>query len=454
MAKDSISLLELCQRIKEELANGFGWDRIWIRAEISSYNVSRGHRYLQLVEEEQGRLNAKISANIWANTFQALNFRFRSKLEDYLQPGTKVLLLVRVDYHEVYGLKLNVDDIDPAYTLGEMARRKEAVIEKIKAKGWDKRNKKKPFPLVPQKIALIASSRSAGYADFMAQLKENSMSYAFEIELFESGVQGERAQKELVEAFDQVDPWGFDVLVLIRGGGSQIDLDVFNSEAVCEAIAYSGMPVLTGLGHETDLLLADVVAFKSFKTPTAVASFLYEQLYDFEQKIDFVYRQILDKVNERVGDLGVQEKAQKERFSRYIPSVMTAKMEELRTFAAQLNQATRERFLSESNNRLKAIGSLKQAKRRILTSDRNVISTRLKRALENKIDKEEQKRIHFEKSIAYLSPQKVLERGYSITTFAKGLVAKNNLPKKGDELRTIFAGGKVVSIFKATENED
>lgn len=265
----------------------------WVTAEISEKKVNvSGHCYLELVEK--GGANhvpkAKASAVIWRSQYAMIASYFRSTTGQELQAGMKVLVKVVVSYHALYGLSLQITDIDPAYTLGDMERQRLETIQKLHEDGVYDMNRELPLPCVMQRIAVVSSPRAAGYQDFMRELSAGT--YRFEVTLFEAFMQGNGAEDSIVEALSRAAERyeEFDVLVVIRGGGSQSDLGCFNSYRLCSYLAQFPLPVLTGIGHDKDQSVADLVAAVVLKTPTAVAVSLKDRMEQFEGELDASYR--------------------------------------------------------------------------------------------------------------------------------------------------------------------
>lgn len=265
----------------------------WVTAEISEKKVNvSGHCYLELVEK--GGANhvpkAKALAVIWRSQYAMIASYFRSATGQELQTGMKVLVKVVVSYHALYGLSLQITDIDPTYTLGDMERQRLETIQKLQEDGVYDMNRELPLPCVMQRIAVVSSPRAAGYQDFMRELSAGT--YRFEVTLFEAFMQGNGAEDSIVEALSRAAERyeEFDVLVVIRGGGSQSDLGCFNSYRLCSYLAQFPLPVLTGIGHDKDQSVADLVAAVVLKTPTAVAVSLKDRMEQFEAELDASYR--------------------------------------------------------------------------------------------------------------------------------------------------------------------
>ena len=287
-----LSLFQLNSLIKEQLEDNLQTS-YWVIAEISGMQVNqKGHCYMELVEKEGNYVQAKLRANIWSYTYRTISSQFRQVTGSNLSIGLKGLFNVKVNFHEVYGLSLTVNDIDPNFTLGERSRQREETIQKLDQEGLLKLNKELVLPVVPQRIAIISSATAAGYEDFVNQLNRNERGIDFSQTLFHSVMQGNEAPTSIAQSIAQVKERvsEFDVLVVIRGGGSKTDLDAFDDYNMCKALANASIPVITGIGHERDESVADLVAHIPLKTPTAVAEFLIAGAAQFEDRLnEFLY---------------------------------------------------------------------------------------------------------------------------------------------------------------------
>jgi exodeoxyribonuclease VII large subunit len=262
-------------------------DRFWMVGEIAQMSNSRGHYYIELVQKENGMVAAKGSARIWQDSARRILGAFTDATGQTLGSGMNAMMLVTASLHVVYGLSFTVHAVNSEFTLGEMARQKREVITRLTKEGLIDRNKELEFPLAPQRIAVISSQTAAGYGDFEHQLQLNAMGYCFAHTLFEALMQGDQSERSLIAAISQAraQSFGFDVLVVIRGGGSKIDLNCFDSYLVARELATFPLPVITGIGHERDESVVDMVAHQRCKTPTAVAEFLIRCAQEFEEDL-------------------------------------------------------------------------------------------------------------------------------------------------------------------------
>ncbi|HEX8947466.1 MAG TPA: exodeoxyribonuclease VII large subunit [Dissulfurispiraceae bacterium] len=404
--RQAYSLYELNTLIKSALHRAFP-EAYWVTAEIAECKCNqRGHCYLELVEKADDKTVAQVKANIWAYEYRKLSQKFQAASGETLNPGMKIMLLVSVTFHEVYGLSLNVKDIDPTYTLGEMARKRKEIIERLRKEGIMDLNKSLSLPLVPQKIAVISSPTAAGYGDFFDQLGGNPYGYAFAHVLFPALMQGQEAEKSILAALERIGRCAhlFDVAVIIRGGGSVVDLSCFDSYALASCIARFPIPVITGIGHEKDDTIADMVAHTRMKTPTAVAEFLISGLMSFEETL----MDIRDRVRTRV------ERALKD--------------EHYRLHAVARRLAFVPAVVASLHNRLIALrGDLKGHVRQL-------------------IQKEDGRLGRMEQAVKLLDPENVLRRGYSITRCNGKVLKDASKVKKGAVLATRLHKGTVTSI--------
>ena len=278
-----ITLRELQRRVKSVLEGSFALP-LWVSAEISDIKVNySGHCYLELVEKaekggDNGVPTAQARAVIWKSHFPRIAAYFEAETGQRLAPGLKILAKVLVSYHELYGFSLQITDVDPSFTLGDLERQRQQTIAQLQQDGVWEMNRGVPMPTVVQRVAVVSSAQAAGYQDFCKELAKSP--YRFEVELFDAFMQGEAAEGSIIDALcrvaDRLEE--FDAVVIIRGGGSRSDLNCFNAYRICSYVAQFPLPVITGIGHDKDTSVADMVAHTALKTPTAVAGWLVERM--------------------------------------------------------------------------------------------------------------------------------------------------------------------------------
>lgn len=283
-SRKTITLSQLQRQVKQTLTEQFALP-VWVSAEISELKVNyAGHCYLELIEkgEDDAIPKAQARATIWRNRYPHLSSYFEAETGQPLTAGIRILAQVLVAYHELYGFSLQINDIDPAFTLGEMERQKNATIRRLQEEGVWEMNRSVELPAVVQRLAVISSAKAAGFQDFTNELKKSR--YAFHTTLFEAVMQGQSAEESIIDALGRVADRmeQFDAVVIVRGGGSQSDLSCFNAYRLSNHVAQFPLPVLTGIGHDKDQSVVDMVAASPHKTPTAVAAWLVERMADLE----------------------------------------------------------------------------------------------------------------------------------------------------------------------------
>ncbi len=398
---EHLSLVELNQLVKQALSAHLQ-PTYWVVAEIGELRVAQnGHCYLDLVEKGDSKLLAKVRATIWSYTFRNLQGWFESITGEALRPGLKILAQVEVKFHELYGLSFNVKDIDAQYTLGERARRRQQVIQQLRGDGVYEMNKSLPLPLVPQRIAVISSPTAAGLGDFMDQLNGNRAGYRFDVQLFKASMQGDAAEASIVEALVEVyacleDSPCFDLVVIIRGGGAQVDLDCFDTYGLASHVAQFPIPVVTGIGHERDETITDLVAHTKMKTPTAVAEFLINGLAAYEDQIDGYLQRIVGRAEQQLRD----SNHRLERFATTLKYATDAHLRQqdqrLRQYQEQLRYAAQNQW---------------QRQHEKLTRWQATLRTQA----HYQVQQQEQRLRTQEKVVRLLDPAQVLKRGFTRT---------------------------------------
>ena len=335
---------------------------VWVTAELAQANESRGHLWLTLVEKraEGDDIISQLDAVVWASALKAIRKQHGTKvIRGLFQEGMQVRLRVTASFHERYGLKLVVEDVDPAHTIGELERRRQEVLERLRAEGVLARQTARHLRAAAQRIALISSETAAGLADFREQLATNAYGYAFTTQLYAAAMQGAETGREVMSRLRQINRRAddYDAVVLIRGGGGRTDLAAFDDEGLCRAIADCPLPVIVGIGHETDETLADRVAHTALKTPTAVASFLVDRLARSEGELLGLGRRIGQLTRLQLGQHRPQLDRLTERTRQLPRQLLRAEAERLKRARANVDRAAAvaiatERQRLEGNRRL------------------------------------------------------------------------------------------------------
>ena len=355
----SITLRELQRRVKSALEGQFALP-VWVSAEISEIKVNySGHCYLELVEKggDNGVPTAQARAVMWRSHYPRISGYFEAETGQRLAAGIRILAKVLVSYHELYGFSLQITDIDPSYTLGDMERQRQQTIAQLQQEGvWDM-NREAPMPAVVQRIAVVSSVHAAGYQDFCQELEKSP--YRFEVSLFDAFMQGEAAEESIVAALCAVAERleKFDAVVLIRGGGSRSDLNCFNAYRLCAHVAQFPLPVVTGIGHDKDTSVADMVAHTALKTPTAVAGWLVERMAEADGWLDYAALQLHDATAAAMHASEVRLERLSGEVRRLSGELLTRQSLRLEHFGTLLPEAARD-FLARQTLRLENAAEL------------------------------------------------------------------------------------------------
>ncbi|MBN2861599.1 MAG: exodeoxyribonuclease VII large subunit [Bacteroidales bacterium] len=455
---DKLSLTELQLIIKDALYMALP-DMYWVIAEISEIKENyTGHCYLELIEKhpDEKNVRARVKAIIWSTRYRFLCPLFENITGESLKVGMKILIRAKIEYHEIYGLSLIISDIDPSFTIGEMALKRQMIIKKLEEEGIFSMNKELQFPLVPQRIAVISSKNAAGYSDFIRHLHDNSYAYVFYTKLFETTMQGTETEESIINALSRIADHQnlFDIVAIIRGGGSQSDLSWFDNYNIAYYVTQFPLPVITGIGHEKDLSVTDMVANKSLKTPTAVADYLIDHVAETEKQLNEMSSEIAENslaVIEKYKDLTDSFKIKlipaarllisvhKENLSdRIIDMIRFGKDFILKAGRVPADQKSRLCSSSKAFNLGKE--TLLEKKRTSLVNTTINLLANLKIKTEG-----------FLNNLTILNPENVLRRGYTLTAVRGRIIKSINQLEQNDVIDTQFFDGRAESkVLKKT----
>ena len=432
----TISLLELNRMVRDVIELGMP-DAYWVEAELADVRESAGHCYMELVQKDEFGSTpvARASAKCWRSTWALVRPHFERVTGERIHAGMKVLLQVHAQFHENYGFSWIVSDIDPTFTLGDMARKRMEIIRKLKAEGVFDLNRELSIPLFAQRIAVISSATAAGYGDFCNQLSNNVYGFDFIVELFPAVMQGEQVEQSIIDALNRINECAelFDCVVIIRGGGATSDLSGFDTLSLAENVANFPLPVITGIGHERDESVLDMVANTRVKTPTAGAAFLIDNLKHVLDRINAAQDRIASAVRRRID----YESMRLGHLSVNIPTL------------SSLFITRRQSALSSLYSRLCAAASSGLALRR---SRLEFIGASLAPLASRRILVESHRVQLLEQRAAASDPALLLRRGYSITLHNGRAVTDASVLDKGDVIETRFAGGSAVSVVRSSES--
>lgn len=383
-------------------------DEYWVEAELSECREAKGHCYMELVQKDTTNNTpiAKASAKCWRQTWSIIASYFQRITGQPIRQGLKVLLCVYPQFHEAYGFSWIVTDIDPNYTLGDMARRRMEIIARLKDAGVYDLNKQLEIPLFAQRIAVISSENAAGYGDFFHQIRDNEYGFRFNLTLFSATMQGEAVEQSIISALDAINARldEFDCVVIIRGGGATSDMSGFDTYCLAENVANFPLPIITGIGHDRDESVLDMVAHTSVKTPTAAAAFLISNLRVTSNRIEEARLHIISYITHTLN----KEQLRIARFKDYIPSLF------------RLVETRQQNTLTLLNDRINRAATL------VCANEKNRIALLSQR-------------------VKSLDPTLLLKRGYSITTYQGKTITDINMLKTGEEIETRLQQGTIKS---------
>lgn len=434
----ALTLYELNNLVSEVISSVMP-DEYWVEAEISELRVVRGNCYMELVQKAEDTRTpvARASAKCWRTYWILVQSSFERVTGRQLCPGMKVMMRVHADFHEAYGFSWIVTDINPEYTLGDIARRRREIIARLKEEGVFDLQKELIIPLFAQRVAVISSDNAAGYDDFCNQLQNNEKGLAFSVKLYPAVMQGESTETSVIDALDRIykDEDKFDVVVIIRGGGATSDLSGFDTLSLAENVANFPLPIIVGIGHNRDESVLDLVANMSVKTPTAAAAFLIDRLAAVAARVDAAATSLSKYVTNRIE----QEKSRIKYLSTVLPSLYAA-------------------VKSRENMRISRMSdSLYVAVRQIVASEKarlDLMPQRLSGAWRQAVTGESHRLQMLEQRVAASDPKRMLARGYTLTLHDGRAVTDLSSLKKGDMLTTLFAGGEVMSeVNKISKNK-
>lgn len=428
--QEALTLYELNREVRSVL-EGTLRNSYWVQAELAEVNLNRsGHCYVEFVQKAKrgNTFVAKARGNIWANVYAFLAPYFEQQTGQRFAAGLNVLVEVEVTFHEVYGYSLNVIDIDPTYTLGDMARKRKEILEQLEAEGVLNDNKELELPDLPQRIAVISAPTAAGYGDFCNQLKNNPQGYVFYPKLFPAVMQGAQTESSIIQALDAIAAQmeNFDVVVIIRGGGATADLASFDTYPLAACVAQYPLPILTGIGHERDDTVLDLVAHTRVKTPTAAAEFLISW-------VDRSGTLLEDLAQALVADVKEYLSSEKNRLQQLVAGL---------PMAYARRKSDEERMLDRFSHRMVSAASdgVEQRKHTL-----TLLEQRLCLQLPFRFQKERTRLDFLAQRIHDNSPERILARGYSITLKNGKAVTKATELEKGDVLTTRLSDGSIES---------
>lgn len=413
MSDQSFSLSELNCRVRDVIRDHLP-ETYWLRAETSDVRRNQnGHCYLEFIEKDAVTQNivAKARGVIWANVFQMLSAYFETETGQLFSSGLSVLVRVSVEFHELYGYSLSVVDIDPSFTVGEIARNRQLVLRQLEEEGVLTLNKELSLPEFANRIAVISSPTAAGYEDFRDQLTNNSFGFVFYTKLFPAIMQGDRSEASIIAALENVfrNRQFFDAVAIIRGGGATSDLSCFDSYLLATNCAQFPLPIISGIGHERDVTVLDAVAHTRAKTPTAVAEFFITQMGETAYRLADFQQRLVDKSSTQIRD----------------------EQNNLLGLSKTMIHASNLRLRDELSDVQQLSVMLKHNTHRLIQKEQHIVSAQ-------------------EQYIHMVSPENILKRGYTLTLKDGKIIKSTRQLAENQLIETLFADGKIESIISNT----
>ena len=494
------TLLQVTKSIQKTLSERYN-NTYWIRAEMNKINFysHSGHCYPELVEKVNGKVIAQIKSILWKDDYKNINNNFLKILKEPLKDGIKILFLAKITFDPAFGLALQIVDIDPAYTLGDLEKEKHETIERLKNEGLFDRNKNLQIPLLPQRIAIISVETSKGYADFVKVLETNSWNYQFFHLLFPSLLQGEKAIDSIIGQLKQIKKvqGHFDVVAIIRGGGGDVGLSCYNNYELAKTIALFPLPVITGIGHATNETVVELISHSNAITPTKIAEYLLQKFHNFSVPVHRAQEKITDWAKRLISDQKSRLISEVQLFRLVTENILSQNRNGISLQVRSLSQQVQfrykneERLLKDLNSKLAKdsfvyLGMEKQEIRQLVISLKKDVLSQVATgkaamqqginilvagvhadlALKNRSMLYNQERVrekallllnesnrqldNLEKNVHNMSPFNVLKRGYSITLLKGKAIGRFTDVKADDQLETILYDGRVQSVVRTS----
>ncbi len=458
------TLKQVAESIRKTIAERYS-RTYWVTAEMHKLNFTRkGHCYPELVQKEDESIVVEMRGTIWKQNFERIQQKFHDIVKEPLRDGMELLFHVKITYHPLYNIGLEIIDIDPNYTLGALQKERQQTLERLNKEGILNANQQLEMALLPKRLAIISQADSKGYSDFVTLLNGHPKRYHFNTFLFEATLQGDAAINSIQDQLKRIQKirHHFDAVVIIRGGGGEIGMHCYNNYELAKAIATFPLPVLTGIGHSTNLTVCEMIAFRNGITPSDMAYFLLSIFEELDAPLD----EFLLKLPQQIHRVFQDKKNQFSQLTRaFQQEVQKALADEKNTFLSAVKEfefqvkhkmTHSNQILSELRNQIRSssgyllethrnkqqnlINLLQIHSKTLLNSEQQTIKNReelLIQAFPRKIQRESAKLEQAELHLKLLDPITVLQRGYAIVTNEKGVLSKKNQAKAGEELKIV-----------------
>jgi exodeoxyribonuclease VII large subunit len=426
----------------------------WVKAEIYKFNrFPSGHAFPEIVQRENDKIVAQLSGTIWKQNYERINQQFIQIVKEPLKDGSNLLMQVKVTFSELYGLSLQIVDIDPSFSLGEVQKQREETLKRLQKEGILNLNQSLPFPLLPKRIAVISADSSKGLSDFMDVLNNNEEGFSFFTFLFNAYLQGDQAVESIIQTLEKIKKvkHHFDLVVIVRGGGAEVGMTCYNHFDLCKAIATFPLPILTGIGHSTNLNVAEMIAFRNAITPTKLAEFLIQTFREFDKEILFGQQIIRNKSLDILFNANMQLESLLRLFKQVSKHSISLSRQQLVEFNNSMKFLIQKSLTKNQTYLLNLQINVKHSAQMLLTSPNyqlNLLKEQVINQSTNFMNKQSNSLMELEKNINLLDPIHVLNRGFSITRINGKAITNSDELNDGDELQTQTAKGEIRSVVR------
>ncbi|MGV3629637.1 MAG: exodeoxyribonuclease VII large subunit [Bacteroidota bacterium] len=478
--KQIFTLKQVAQSIQRVISERYQ-QSYWVQAEMFKLNhTPKGHCFPELVHKEDGRVLTEMRGTIWNANFQRISKSFAEVVKEPLRDGLNLLLLVKITFHPVYGLSLEILDIDPTYSLGELQKEREETLKKLKAEGVLNQNQQVDFPLIPKRLAIISMESSKGFKDFCTLIHHNQRGYKFVYKLFPAQLNGDAAIPSIIGQLDQIGKLRghFDVVLIIRGGGGEIGLSCYNNYELSKAIATFPLPVLTGIGHSTNITVSEMVAYRNAITPSDLADLLLRVFHEFDLDMQALGREVKSGTLQLIRQQKIALKQETRHFKYISEALLQRNRHGLKSLSSELIQESRWLFQQAKNDlqqlrsriqsqskfagraqlqRIAYLGeNLRKSVRTYLQLSLQVVEDSrfyLLQEVPKVLDRQNEEIRRIQKNLELVDPKNVLKRGYSIVLNSEKRLLNPAELAVGDALEIInfdsVIEGKVTKIKKS-----
>jgi exodeoxyribonuclease VII large subunit len=432
----------------------------WVKAEMHKVNrYPSGHAFPELVQKEGDKIVAQMTGTIWNHNFDRINKQFVQVVKEPLKEGTLLLMQVKVAYSEIFGLSLQIMDIDPNYSLGELQRERDETLKRLQKEGLLNLNQQLDFPVLPQRIALISADTSKGYSDFMKVIEQNPWGYKFFTMLFPAYLQGDVAVSSIMEQLERIKKVlkHFDIVVIVRGGGGEVGMTCYNNYELCKAIATFPLPVLTGIGHSTNLTVAEMISFRNAITPTELGEFLIQAFHEFSVPVQDAKKSIRTNALKMIEQARNEFNNETKHFRNAAQLYINRSNQHLQNASRQIQGqakttlAQNREIINASMNEVRN-SSQRLIKTKLIETER--LFDQIKNGSFRKLEKSTKELDHVEGMVRLLDPINVLKRGFTITTINGKTVKKGMELVSGTMIETLTHELKIISEIKNTEDNE